>query len=147
MRKTLLVFLFSASNVLFACDRCMCKYLFDVIIANATQSECVLSSQTIDKGMIYSKELPLRIQPGHQSKPYTFEYEKSSKQTKVSMSLQCGDDKFITIQSERKRSGFFYNIEDITGMVTAAANLDATFVAKPSQCSAPKAASIYWTLK
>lgn len=148
MRKIVFVILFSISNILFACDKCMCKYLFDIVIANTTAVDCTLTSQSMRKGKIYSKDLPLRIAPGEQSKPYTLEYDLSNKQTQVSMSLQCGDDKFITIQSQRELNlGFFTNDEKVTGMVTAAANLDATFVGKLSQCQMPKPATIYWTLK
>lgn len=147
MRKLVFVILLSISNILFACDKCMCKYLFDIIIANTTTEDCILTSQSIHNGTVYSKELPLRIAPGEQSKPYTIEYDVSNRQTQVSMSLQCGNDKFITIQSQRELSGFFYSTEKVIGMVTAAANLDASFVGKLSQCQMPKPATIYWNLK
>lgn len=148
MKKYLLLVLLGLSSIGFACDQCMCKYLLDIVISNTTSADCVLISQSIDNGLIYTKSLPLKIASGFQSDPYTFELGRNG-ETDVTLSFQCGDDKFATFKSQRMvESGFWSNPEKIMGTVIAASNLDATYVGKPSHCSTPLApATIYWTLK
>ena len=140
--------LLTLSSHLIACDKCMCKYWLDIIIANTTTSDCILTGQSLNSGSVYSKNLPLRIAPGEQSLPYTIESDLSSIYTNISMNIQCGADKFITLQTQRDyKSGYWNPSETVTGIITAAANLDASYVAKISNCNIPKAASIYWTVR
>ena len=147
MKKYFLLVLLGLTSIGFACDKCMCKYLLDIVVANTTSADCVLISQSVDKGLIYTKSLPLKIASGFQSDPYTFEYD-SDWETNVTLSFQCGDDKFATFKSQRMvEGGFWSNPEKITGTVIAASNLDATYIGKPSNCSIPTPATIYWTLK
>lgn len=153
MRKMLFVVLFFISNMPFACegDDYFPSELFNIIIFNATTSDCSLTSQSIKNGMIYSKTLPLRISPEEQSEPYTLGYNCANGQTEITMSLQCGNDKFITIQSQRKIKfgflGFSKYEENILGLVTAAANLDAEYAGKIHESYTSKIATIYWVLK
>lgn len=149
MKKHVLIGLLGLSTSTFACTKCMCKYLFDIIVINTTAAECVLTNQTIRDGSIYSKTLPLRIAANQQSERYTFEYDLSNRQTEVSLSFQCGSEQFVTFVSERKiESGFLTRTETVNGIVTAAAGLDASFVDKAANCAAskPTPRTIYWTL-
>ena len=147
MRRFVFAFLWIISPVCFSCTKCMCKYLLDIIIVNATGSDCILINQTLNNGYVYSRNIPLRINRGEESPPYTFEYDLSNGVTNVSLSLQCGEDKFVSLQTNREyKRGYLSHSEELTGTVIGAADLDATYVAKKSDCDKPKAASIYWTL-
>lgn len=149
MKKYVLIGLLGLSTSTFSCTKCMCKYLFDIIVVNATAAECVLTNQTIKNGSVYSKTLPLRIAANQQSERYTFEYDLSNRQTEVSLSFQCGNEQFATFLSERKIEwGLLAYTEIVNGTVTAAAGIDASFVDKAANCAAskPTPRTIYWTL-
>lgn len=153
MKKYLFILLLSFSTAIFACSKCVCNDWLYIVIVNSTNTSCHLYSQSLEDGAIYTRQLPLEIQKGTQSAPYNFVGNKhysfvGNKIINVSLSYQCGDDKFVTIQSQRIfEEGFFTDEEKLSGIVTSSSNLDATYSSKASECDiANKPAVIYWTL-
>lgn len=148
MKNYFLCLLLSVTSSLFACDKCRCPVLFDIIVFNNTDSDCTLEDSSIESGMFYSKHLPIKIITGL-SESYQFMYDSHSKQTSATLSFQCGNDKFTTFRSERLVEGVFRLVEKDKGDVTAMSNLDPVFTIKKSTCDkAPYTPSaIYWTLK
>ncbi len=147
MKKYFLCLLLSVSSTLFACDKCMCPDLFDIVVFNNTGSDCSLVGSSIENGEFYSKTLPLKIIVGL-SESYRFIYDQSSGQTSATLSFQCGSDKFTTFRSERLLEGIFQVTEKDKGEVTAFSNLDPVYTIKKSTCnkSPYTPSAIYWTL-
>jgi hypothetical protein len=149
MKKLLCISLLGYVTTVFSCDQYMCQYLLDIIIVNTTKTNCVMIGQNVKSGLIYSKNLPLTIPADQQSERYSVEYDLDNYQTAVSLSFQCGADKFVTFSSQRNiEQGFWSNTESVVGTVISAANLDASYVAKEASCKAstPTPTTIYWTL-
>lgn len=145
MKKYLFVLLLNLSSAIFACNACLCHHWLDIIIVNGTDTSCHLYSQSLEDGITYTKQIPLNIQKGMQSEPYSF---MDKAKINVSLSFQCGDDRFVTVQSQRiYEQGFFSNGEKLAGLVTSSSNLDAVYSSKASECNATKPAVIYWTLQ
>jgi len=148
MKKYILSALLCLPSLTAACDTCNCKYLLNITIENKTSSVCYLTQQEITDGIAYSKSLPLKILVGETTTPYSIEEYNNINRTNVTLSFQCGDDKFATIISKRTvNRGYFSNTEIIDSLASSLSNMDATYVSTLSNCKKSKPAAVHWTLQ
>lgn len=145
MKKYLATLVLLLPSLVFACDRCQCPYLLDIVIQNKTNVDCRLIQQEVRAGNVYSKELPLNILSGQTSKPYSLREE--NKAADILLSIQCGEDKFATFSSQKMREGLIIESENVSAAVVSLSNMDATYHIAASNCRKPVPSTIYWTLQ
>lgn len=161
MKKYLFISLIFCQSALAYDARSMyCHYSFALVIKNNTQQTCSLNQQIIKQGEIYSKEIPLTLLPGEESKPYEFlDYEPTGPD--VVLSYQCGDDKFVTVETLRFRTDtlspkpeydfwgrkrYLYITEyHMIGSIISLSNINAHYETSPGDCSKDIPSSIVWT--
>ncbi len=162
MRKYYTVLLVLIGSSAFACDFFSCQYLLDIIIKNNTNSECHLIQHKINSGrfgadLVFDKELAhiSTIAAGQKSKAFRF-YDDVYYRHHVVLTYQCGDDKFITLDSTRNAyAGITMPLLGmwtvvINGLVTSASNMDASYESDIGSCTRlnppARPGSITWTL-
>lgn len=113
MKKYLLSLFLGYSGIVSALGNCEENFLFDVVIINKTSQDCSLLNYSVDNGQIQSKQLTTTIQSGMQGQRYNFcDPSNYYKQTLVTMNVQCGTDKFVTLQTQRKLDTTFFRMQN-----------------------------------
>ena len=142
-------------------DYMNCGYSFTIGIKNNTQQTCQLTQQIIKQGDIKSKEIPLTLPPGEESKPYKIHDFKPTGPD-VLLSYQCGDDKFVTIETLRFTTytraskpvswdiwgrTWYTNIPEyhMIGSILSLSNINAHYETSQEDCSQNIPSSIVWT--
>jgi len=167
MKKLLGLLLIFATSITFACKACECPYKFFIVLKNATTSNCHVIQHDIKLGTLYPNDASETILPAQESPPYDIgilfrfaapSFFSKSKITALGadsvMSVQCGEDKFVTFESKKdcsmdKDGSFSLKEFAITGTVLALANMDATYTQSQGDCTnkaSPQPGTIYWTL-
>ncbi|HVT61868.1 MAG TPA: hypothetical protein VHD33_00060 [Legionellaceae bacterium] len=144
-----ILFLGYSGSVL-AENSCKQNFLFDVVIINKTGQDCNLLDSSIDNGQIHSKHYVTQLRPEMQSQRYRFcDPYNTYKHTLVTMNLQCGVDKFVTLQIQRNLDiGILTYMEHLEGITTNLSNMNASSRTELAKHSEPnKPSTIYWTLE
>ncbi len=159
MKKLFFILAILFTSTSFAATSCKLydEHAFHVVIKNDTNETCTLIAHTLHNGS-YSPQakLPEKIAPHHVSQPlqlYIPSYllrSFSLLAANIELSFQCGNDKFVTIESQKER-----NLDDlwianpvitITGSASSIANMDAKYSSTRGSCEKNQSSTIYWTL-
>ncbi len=147
MKKVLSIALLLGSSVVHAENKtCL---LLDVTIQNNTPYTCQLVSATINSGMTSDlKHLPLLIQPGTESSPFSMSEIPgettilSGQGPNVTLSYTCGEGQSITIQSSQ--TPFISYIKKTTGKIIASKEMDANLSTTEANCLSREPGKIHW---
>ncbi len=161
MKKYFLIFMLVCPAIAYAVNSLFCWYAISVVIKNNTQQTCHLTQQILKQGELKSNEVPITVLPGDETKPYKLQnFGKIGPD--VVMSYQCGNDKFVTIESARfTTSTVVYNPPDfwgreygksidtdhLIGAIVALSNMNAHYDLSDGDCSQDKPKSIVWTFE
>ena len=150
MKKGFLCVIGFCSSWAYAADMTLCNYLFDIVIQNNTGTQCRLVQQSFNTGNTYSKTLPLVINAGEKSVPFTFETKIgfAAEDVDIDLSYSCGNDKMVTFKSKKMIEKYVvYNSATFEGLASSLSNMDADYVVQPQKCYAfqPRPDTMLWT--
>ncbi|PJD91385.1 MAG: hypothetical protein CK424_07120 [Legionella sp.] len=157
MKKLFLLFTILYTSFAFAGASCKSynERAFNVVIKNNTGETCTLIAHTLNNGF-YSDEnkLPMTIPDKKQSQPlqlyipsYVLIWLLAAN---IELSYQCGNDKFVTIESQKERSPGdsllgINSVITITGSILSLSNMDAKYSYIRGSCEKNQSSTIYWT--
>jgi len=147
MKKYILSFLLCFPLIGLACDQCHCYHRFNIVIQNNTPVVCHVTETELEVGTVTSKKLPAQISVGETVVLSSIKTNYADR-AQMRFSLQCGEDKFITFDSERTLDlGFFSETENVFGSIIALSNMDASYRGEHSQCKKSIPSTIYWDVR
>ncbi|MCR9191435.1 MAG: hypothetical protein NXI01_02095 [Gammaproteobacteria bacterium] len=144
MKKNILFLLLCFPLIGLACDQCHCFHRFNIVIQNNTPVICHVTQTEVEVGTVVSKKFPAQVSVGETAVLSSIQTNYADR-AKMRFSLQCGEDKFVTFDSERTLDfGFFSETEHVLGSIVSLSNMDASYRGDHEQCKKSIPSTIYW---
>lgn len=114
---------------------------FEISVKNNTDSVCTIMQETLRRGYLEKTFFPTSIKP-KEEKQIIIVRDYAFQGSDLVLSYQCGDDKFVTIESERDI--WAEDQKYVKGWIWSAAGMDASYTTSYGSCETNQSGKIVW---